>query len=66
MSLLRPYVGPPPVEPVTEDPLEIEDVKEILESEQIIPHHSKPLQNGRISDYFPIKVKPCRMGELDL
>ncbi|MCO5550219.1 hypothetical protein L7F22_003701 [Adiantum nelumboides] len=46
VSLLQPYIGPPLVEPVKEDPPEVEDVEEILQLEQIIHHTEQQLKLG--------------------
>ena len=43
VSLLRPYVGPPPDTPVLEDPPEVDETKEIFHPEQII-HHSEQVR----------------------
>ncbi|MCO5584362.1 hypothetical protein L7F22_038288 [Adiantum nelumboides] len=56
VSLLRPYVGSPPSEPVTEELPEIEEVEEILEPEQIVHHQERHLKFGKIignSAYHP-------------
>ncbi|MCO5581073.1 hypothetical protein L7F22_034949 [Adiantum nelumboides] len=41
VSLLRPYMGPPPSEPVTDELPEIEEMEEILEPEQIVHHQER-------------------------
>ncbi|MCO5571806.1 hypothetical protein L7F22_025554 [Adiantum nelumboides] len=55
VSLLRPYMGPPPSEPVTDELPEIEEMEEILEPEQIVHHQERHLKSGRITRKYLVK-----------
>ncbi|MCO5562077.1 hypothetical protein L7F22_015703 [Adiantum nelumboides] len=57
VSLLRPYMGPPPSEPVTEELPEIEEMEEILEPEQIVHHQERHLKSGKITRKYLVKFK---------
>ncbi|MCO5565105.1 hypothetical protein L7F22_018776 [Adiantum nelumboides] len=46
VSLLKPYKGKPPKEPIVEDPPEFEDQEEILQPESILRHEDKVLQRA--------------------
>ena len=48
MSLLKPYRGDPPKEPIVEEPPEFEGQEEILQPESILRHEDKVLLNGKI------------------
>ncbi|MCO5610251.1 hypothetical protein L7F22_064487 [Adiantum nelumboides] len=57
VSLLRPYMGPPPSEPVTDELPEIEEMEEILEPEQIVHHQERHLKSGKITRKYLVKFK---------
>ena len=57
VSLLRPYVGPPPVEQVQEDPPELDETEELLEPEQIIHHSERQLKSGKLHRKYLVKFK---------
>ena len=57
VSLLKPYKGEPPHEPVHEDPPEIEGQEEILQPECILQHEDKMLHNGKTTRRYLVKFK---------
>ncbi|MCO5599276.1 hypothetical protein L7F22_053377 [Adiantum nelumboides] len=57
VSLLRPYMGPPPSEPVTDELPEIEEMEEILELEQIVHHQERHLKSGKVTRKYLVKFK---------
>ncbi len=57
VSLLKPYKGEPPKEPVIEDPPEFEGQEEILQPESIIRHEDKVLRNGKVIRKYLIKFR---------
>ncbi|MCO5603769.1 hypothetical protein L7F22_057921 [Adiantum nelumboides] len=59
VSLLRPYMEPPPSEPVTDELPEIEEMEEILEPEQIVHHQERHLKSGKITRKYLVKFKNC-------
>ncbi|KAI5073888.1 hypothetical protein GOP47_0011901 [Adiantum capillus-veneris] len=48
VSLLKPYKGEPPSEPIIEDPPKIKDQEEVLQPEAILWHEDKVLKHGKI------------------
>ncbi|MCO5584776.1 hypothetical protein L7F22_038708 [Adiantum nelumboides] len=56
-SLLKPYVGVPPSEPISEEPPTLDELDEVLEPEQIISHRDRVLRNGKRSRRFLVKFK---------
>ena len=46
-SLLKPYKGDPPSEPIEENPHEFEEQEEILQPEKILKHEDNVLHSGR-------------------
>ncbi|MCO5609411.1 hypothetical protein L7F22_063637 [Adiantum nelumboides] len=57
ISLLRPYVGSPPVVSVQEDPPKVDEIEEILQPEQIIHHIERQLKSGRLHRKYLVKFK---------
>ncbi|MCO5558570.1 hypothetical protein L7F22_012155 [Adiantum nelumboides] len=58
VSLLKPYKGEPPKEDLTEDPSEVEDQEEILQSESILRHEDKVLRHVAMARLlFPKEAK---------
>ncbi|MCO5552669.1 hypothetical protein L7F22_006185 [Adiantum nelumboides] len=57
VSLLRPYMGPPPSEPVIEELPEIEEMKEILKPEQIVHYQECHLKSEKITRKYLVKFK---------
>ena len=57
VSLLKPYVGEPPQEPISEDPLEVDELEEVLQPEQIISHQDRTLRGGKLQRKFLVKFK---------
>ncbi|MCO5569931.1 hypothetical protein L7F22_023645 [Adiantum nelumboides] len=56
-SLLRPYMGPSPSEPVTDELPEIEEMEETLEPEQIVHHQARHLKSRKITRKYLVKFK---------
>ena len=46
--MLKPYKGTPPIAPIEEDPLEFDEMEEILRPEKILKHEDKVLRTGKI------------------
>ena len=57
VSLLKPYKGKPPKEPIIEDPPEFEGQEEILQPESILQHEEKVLRSGNTICRYLIKLK---------
>ena len=57
VSLLKPYRGDPPKEPIIEEPPEFEGQEEILQPESILRHEDKLLRNGKTIRRYLIKFK---------
>ena len=57
VSLLKPFVGDPPVISVQEYPPEVDEIEEILQPEQIIHHSDRQLKSGRLHRKFLVKFK---------
>ncbi len=57
VSLLRPYVGDPPAEPIHEDPPEVQEAEELLTPEQILHHQERQLKSGTVHRKYLVKFK---------
>ena len=57
VSLLKPFKGEVPTEPITEDPPKFEGQEEILQPESILRHEDKLLQSGKVIRRYLIKYK---------
>ena len=57
VSLLKPYKGPPPTEPIQEDPPDFDQDEEILQPETILRHEDKLLRNGKVLRKYLVKFK---------
>ena len=57
VSLLKPYKGDPPTEPVVEEPPAFEDQEEILQPESILRHEDKILYSGKVIKRYLVKFK---------
>lgn len=57
VSLLKPYKGLPPSEPIEEDPPEFKGQEEILQPESILRHEDKILRNGKVIRRYLVKFK---------
>ena len=57
VSLLKPYKGDPPTEPIVEEPPKFEDQKEILRPESILRHEDKLLRSGKVIKMYLVKFK---------
>ena len=56
-SLLKPYIGEPPSEPILEEPPNVDELEEVLEPEQIISHQDHVLKGGKHTRRFLVKFK---------
>ena len=57
VSLLKPYKGDPPLEPIEEDPPEFEEQEEILQPEKILKHEDNVLRSGRTLGKYLVKFE---------
>ena len=57
VSLLKPYKGDPPSEPIEEDPPEFEEQEEILQLEKILKHEDNALRSGKTLCRYLVKFK---------
>ena len=57
VSLLKPYKGDPPSEPIEEDPLEFEEQEEILQPKNILKHEDNVLRSGRTLRQYLVKFR---------
>ena len=48
ISLLKPFKGDPPIEPIHEEPPLFDEFEEVLEQEEILCHEDNTLCNGKI------------------
>ena len=48
-SLLKPYVGDPPTEPIDEEPPAVDELEEVLEPEQVISRQDRTLKGGKVT-----------------
>ena len=57
VSLLKPYKGDPPTDPIVEEPPDFEDQEEILQPKSILRHEDKILHSGKIIRQYLVKFK---------
>ena len=57
VSLLKPYKGAPPTQPIIEDPPDVDHDEEILQPEMILRHEDKILRSGKILRKYLVKFK---------
>ena len=57
VSLLKPFKGTPPTEPIEEDPPEFEEQEEILQPEIILRHEDNLLRSGKTLRQYLVKFK---------
>ena len=57
VSLLKPFKGEPPKEPIIEDPPEFDGIEEVLQPESILRHEDKVLRNGKVIRRYLIKFR---------
>ena len=57
VSLLKPYKGAPPTQPIIEDPPNVDHDEEILQPEMILRHEDKILRSGKILRKYLVKFK---------
>ena len=57
VSLLKPYKGEPPTEPILEDPTDIDHEEEILQLKVILRHEDKVLRSGKILRKYLVEFK---------
>ncbi|MCO5609588.1 hypothetical protein L7F22_063818 [Adiantum nelumboides] len=53
VSLLKPFKGDPPKEPVQEEPPLFDDIEEVLQQEEILRHEENILRSGKSCCYGP-------------
>ena len=57
VSLLKPFKGTPPTEPLEEEPPKFDELEELLQPEAILRHEDKILRNGKVLRKYLIKFK---------
>ena len=57
VSLLKPFKGEPPTEPIEEDPPEFEEQEEILQPEIILRHEDNLLRSGKTLRRYLVKYR---------
>ena len=57
ISLLKPFKGDPPFEPIEEDPPKFEEQEEILQLEKILKHEDNVLYSSRTLCQYLVKFK---------
>eukprot|EP00250_Pteridium_aquilinum_P032011 c44775_g1_i1 orf=2-277(-) len=57
VSLLKPFKGTPPTEPLEEEPPKFEEIEEILQLEAILRHEDKCLRNNKVLCSYLVKFK---------
>ena len=57
VSLLKPFKGTPPTEPLEEEPPKFDELEELLQPEAILRHEDKILRNGKVLCKYLIKFK---------
>ena len=63
VSLLKPFKGTPPTEPLEEEPPEFDELEELLQLEAILRHEDKVLRNGEVLRKYLIKFKNYSFDE---
>ena len=56
-SLLKPYVGPEPQDPIIEEPPSVEETEHVLEPEQILLHKERTNRSGIVTQKYLLKFK---------
>ena len=57
ISLLKPFKGDPPTEPIHEEPPLFDELEEVLEPEEILQHEDNTLRSGKIICRYLVKFK---------
>ncbi|MCO5583735.1 hypothetical protein L7F22_037649 [Adiantum nelumboides] len=57
VSLLKPFKGDPPIEPVQEEPPLFDDKEEVLQPEEILRHEENILRSGKVIRRYLVKFK---------
>ena len=57
ISLLKPFKGDPPGEPIHEEPPLFDELEEVLEPEEILQHEDNTLRSGKIIRRYLVKFK---------
>ncbi|MCO5556350.1 hypothetical protein L7F22_009898 [Adiantum nelumboides] len=57
VSLLKPFKGDPPTEPVQEEPPLFDDKEEVLQPEEILRHEENTLPSGKVIRRYLVKFK---------
>ena len=57
ISLLKPFKGDPPIEPIHEEPPLFDELEEVLEPEEILKHEDNTLRSGKVIRRYLVKFK---------
>ncbi|MCO5573649.1 hypothetical protein L7F22_027421 [Adiantum nelumboides] len=57
VSLLKPFKGDPPKDPVQEEPPLFDDIEEVLQPEEILRHEENTLCSGKVIRRYLVKFK---------
>lgn len=57
VSLLKNYQGPKPAEPNYEDPLEVQELEDVLQPEKIVSHIDTQIRPGKVFRCYLVKFK---------
>ena len=57
MSLLKPFKGDPPTEPIHEELPLFDELEKVLEPEEILRHEDNTLRSGKIIRRYLVKFK---------
>ena len=57
ISLLKPFKGDPPTEPIHEEPPLFDELEEVLEPEEILKHEDNTLRSGKVIRRYLVKFK---------
>ena len=63
VSLLKPFKGTPPTEPIEEEPPEFEEQEEILQPKIILRHEDNLLRSGKALRRYLIKFENYTPGD---
>ena len=57
ISLLKPFKGDSPTEPIHEEPPLFDELEEVLEPEEILRHEDNTLRSGKVIRRYLVKFK---------
>ena len=63
MSLLKPYKGDPPSQPIQEGPSKFDEQEEILVLEELIKHEENILCSGKVIRRYLVRFKHYPMED---